>query len=371
MQSVARGRLSGTRPERIGWLLVAGTIPVAILGVFFEKPVRSLFASTAIVGVFLILNAFIMFAGEWLKAQSRRGVALADLPLGGGVAVGTAQALALFPGISRSGASMVAGLIAGLDHEDAARYSFLLAIPAIGAAALFEVPKLFAPEAHMVLIQAAVGALVAGVTAYLSVAFLTRYFKSNDLRPFGWYCLIAGALAVGLAVTKRILMKPLAFGMAAICFVLALLYFFGVQRSATISSTGSFLPSWASCRWSGRASRKHRRRGAVERRSQTLARAARRVARDGRCRREAGDGTAREGSLRRAYVGTHRRTAADGLGPQGRRVRGRAVAGIMAAKQTAALIPLTHPIALSSVDVSFAWQAASCLEIEARAKTVG
>jgi undecaprenyl-diphosphatase len=204
MQSVVRGHLSGSAPERTGWLLVAGTIPVAILGVFFEKPVRSLFASTAIVGAFLILNAFIMFAGEWLKARSRRGVALPDLPLAGGFAVGTAQALALFPGISRSGASMVAGLVAGLDHEDAARYSYLLATPAIGAAALFEVPKLFAPEAHTVLIQAAVGALVAGVTAYLSVAFLTRYFKSNDLRPFGWYCLFAGALAVGLAVTKRI-----------------------------------------------------------------------------------------------------------------------------------------------------------------------
>ena len=227
-ESVVRGQLSGSAPERIGWLLVAGTIPVALLGVFFEKPVRSLFASTAIVGAFLMINGFVMFAGEWLKARSRRGVSLADLPLGGGVAVGTAQALALFPGISRSGSSMVAGLLAGLDHEDAARYSFLLATPAIGAAALFEVPRLFAPGAQGVLTESVVGAVVSGVTAYLSVAFLTRYFKSNDLRPFGWYCLIAGALTVGLAITKRIVMKALAFGLAAICFVLALLYFFGV-----------------------------------------------------------------------------------------------------------------------------------------------
>ncbi len=202
--SIARGRLSDSIPERVGWLLVVGTVPVAILGVFFERPVRALFSSTAIVGGFLMLNALVMFAGEWLKAREKAIRPLAELTWPQAAGVGTAQALALFPGISRSGSSMVAGLLAGLDHEDAARYSFLLATPAIAAASLLELPKLFTAEAAPVLTQSLIGAVLSGVTAYASVAFLTRYFKSNDLRPFGWYCLIAGALAVGLAVTKRI-----------------------------------------------------------------------------------------------------------------------------------------------------------------------
>jgi undecaprenyl-diphosphatase len=94
---------------------------------------------------------------------------------------------------------MAAGLLCDLDHEDAARYSFLLATPVILAAALLEIPKLFAPEAHVVLLQAVVGGIAAGLAAYLSVAFLTRYFRSNNLRPFGWYCVLVGAVCLVLA----------------------------------------------------------------------------------------------------------------------------------------------------------------------------
>jgi undecaprenyl-diphosphatase len=105
----------------------------------------------------------------------------------------------LLPGISRSGISMVAGLLCDLDHEDAARFSFLLATPVILAAGLLEVPKLFVPDAHVVLMEAIVGGIAAGVAAYLSVAFLTRYFRTNDLRPFGWYCVVVGAICFILA----------------------------------------------------------------------------------------------------------------------------------------------------------------------------
>jgi undecaprenyl-diphosphatase len=95
---------------------------------------------------------------------------------------------------------MVAGLLANLNHEDAANYSFLLATPVILAAGLLEVPDLLGPGEHLVLFQAIVGGIVAGVAAYLSVAFLVRYFERNDLRPFGWYCLLFGALCLALAV---------------------------------------------------------------------------------------------------------------------------------------------------------------------------
>jgi undecaprenyl-diphosphatase len=98
----------------------------------------------------------------------------------------------------------VAGLLLKLDHEDAARYSFLLATPVIFAASALEVPKLFAPAASGVLVQAIVGGVVAAFVAYASVAFLTRWFHSHDLRPFGWYCLIFGTVSLCLALAKVI-----------------------------------------------------------------------------------------------------------------------------------------------------------------------
>lgn len=203
--SVVRGRLSDDRAERVGWLLVVGTIPVGILGVTLESSVRALFGSPAPVATFLFLNGLLMFVGERLRRNAGRGTCpLERLTYGQSVLIGFAQSAALLPGISRSGISMVAGLSFGLDHEDAARYSFLLATPVILAAALLEMPKLFAPDAHVVLLQAIVGGIAAGLAAYASVAFLTRYFRSNDLRPFGWYCIIVGAGCFILARTGAI-----------------------------------------------------------------------------------------------------------------------------------------------------------------------
>jgi len=207
--SVVRGRLSGDRDEKIGWLLAAGTVPVALLGVFFQSAVRSFFGSPATVALFLVANAFVMFLGEWLRqrqhaAGNRTGLQLEGMTWADGAKIGLAQGLALLPGISRSGSSIVAGLLVDLDHEDAAKFSFLLATPVIFAASILEIPKLFEPAAHVVALEAALGGVLAGITAYASVAFLTRYFKHNDLRPFGWYCLIAGGAAFLFFVTKGV-----------------------------------------------------------------------------------------------------------------------------------------------------------------------
>jgi undecaprenyl-diphosphatase len=202
--SLVRGRLSDGRDEKIGWRLVVGTIPVGILGVIFEVPVRRLFGSPAPAALFLLANGILMFLGEALRRRQHRAGAQKYKPIErlsypASVLIGCAQSLALLPGISRSGVSMVAGLLCDLDHENAARYSFLLATPVILAAGLLEVPKLFAPEAHIVLLQAVIGGIAAGIAAYFSVAFLTRYFRSNDLRPFGWYCIVVGAICFILA----------------------------------------------------------------------------------------------------------------------------------------------------------------------------
>jgi undecaprenyl-diphosphatase len=203
--SVVRGKLSDDPCEKLGWLLVVGTIPVALLGVFLQEPVRRFFGSSAIVSCFLIVNAFVMFAGEALRRRAAGAQRdLERLTWGDAAKVGFAQSAALLPGISRSGASIVAGLLLGLRHDDAARYSFLLATPVILAASALEIPKLFEPAAHAVLAQSAVGCILAGLTAYASVAFLTRWFHSHDLRPFGWYCLLFGSLCLALTLAKVI-----------------------------------------------------------------------------------------------------------------------------------------------------------------------
>lgn len=204
--SIIRGKISEDPDERIAWLLVVGSIPVGLLGVLLKDPVRKFFGSAELAAAFLIFNALIMFFGEYLRRRQKRQLQrpdkrIAQLSWWEAVGVGFGQSLALFPGISRSGASMVAALLANLDHEDAANYSFLLATPVILAAGLLEVPDLMGPGRHLVLVQAVVGGIVAGVAAYASVAFLVRYFKNNDLRPFGWYCLIFGAICLALAST--------------------------------------------------------------------------------------------------------------------------------------------------------------------------
>jgi undecaprenyl-diphosphatase len=209
VRSIVRGRIGDDPSERVAWLLVAGTIPVGLLGVLLESSVKRLFASPVPVALFLVANGGLMLVGEALRRRQHRNVghpyrALDRLPPRDGVLVGLAQSLALLPGISRSGSAIVAGLLCDLQHEDAARYSFLLATPVILAASVLEIPKLFAPEAHVALVEALAGGVVAGITAYASVAFLTRWFRHNDLRPFAWYCIVAGALAFALLTTKVI-----------------------------------------------------------------------------------------------------------------------------------------------------------------------
>ena len=200
---MAREVKSDDTYAKLGWLLVIGTVPAGILGVLFQDHLRTLFNSAETAAVFLIINGFILLGAERLRRshlstasqtgeQSDKHIAKLRWP--SAVFVGSAQAAALLPGISRSGSSMAGSLLAGLDNEAAARFSFLLATPVIGAAALLKIPELFSSSAANLRGPALVGALCAGLTAYLSVKFLVRYFRTNNLRPFGVYCL-AGGLA--------------------------------------------------------------------------------------------------------------------------------------------------------------------------------
>jgi undecaprenyl-diphosphatase len=187
---------------RLGWLLVVGTIPAGIIGLLLEQPLRKLFASAESAAIFLIVNGILLLlferlrrrpprAGDWKGDGDDR---IARISWRQAVAVGTAQAAALVPGISRSGVTMGGGLIVGLSNEDAARYAFLLATPIIGAAAVLKLPELFGSEGNGVRGPAFVAALCAALTTFFAVKFLLRFFETNRLTPFGIYCIAAGTI---------------------------------------------------------------------------------------------------------------------------------------------------------------------------------
>lgn len=200
LRSVVEGRMHGTPDERLGWRLIAGTIPAGIVGLLFQKQVQTLFANPRAAAAFLIVNGVIMFAGERVRRRavlSEMGrTTLASLDLRTATAIGSAQILALLPGISRSGSTMVAGLLANLTHEAAARFSFLLATPIILGAGVLKVPDLFTADALPHLPIYLLGGLTAGVAAFLSVAYLMRYFRVGRLDPFAIYCAAFGTLSL-------------------------------------------------------------------------------------------------------------------------------------------------------------------------------
>src|SRR4051794_31561686 len=191
-----------TDPDaRLGWLLVVATIPAGILGLLLQDYLRNLFASPEYASIFLALNGVMLFGAELLR---RRAPVVAEddderiaktVGWPQSVAVGAAQSIALIPGFSRSGAAMGGGLLVGLSNEDAARFSFLLATPIIGAAAALKLPELFGSEGDGVRGPALVGALCSGFTAYLAVRFLMRFFETNRLTPFAIYCVVAGLVS--------------------------------------------------------------------------------------------------------------------------------------------------------------------------------
>ena len=210
--SVKQGEVRTGTEEWVSWLLIIGTIPAGLIGIFLQTPLKQLFASPVIAAAFLVVNGSILFAGERLRQRSEAKQAslspkereaqyrpLSSLSWKEAVVVGHAQTLALIPGLSRSGTSMVAGLGIRLNHEDAARFSFLLGTPVIGAAALLEVPQLFGQSASTWLLVV-LGMLLAGIAAYLSTRFLMKYFETGRLNPFAYYCWGAGIISLILLI---------------------------------------------------------------------------------------------------------------------------------------------------------------------------
>jgi undecaprenyl-diphosphatase len=218
--SSVRYRRIRTSGERLAWLLIVGTIPVGLSGLLLEHLFRTTLGRPIPAAAFLIANGVVLYAGEQLRQRAEStscevpattgvdgpgsardvGVAadvrLARMSLGRGTLIGSAQVLALLPGISRSGVTMVAGLLRGLSHEDAARFSFLLATPVILAAGALKIPDLIGPLGAGIRGPIIVGSIASFVSAYLAVRFLTRYFETRTLTPFAVYCLLFGTASL-------------------------------------------------------------------------------------------------------------------------------------------------------------------------------
>lgn len=203
---VGRGALRDETREcrRLLWLIVIATVPAVVIGFVLEKAVRQMFASPFLAALFLMVNGFVLLAGDRLRQHgglNKRGELRLDaLGWGGALAIGFCQCAAFIPGISRSGAAMVGGLTTGLHHSEAAHFSFLIATPIIAGAAVLEVPKMLALPGHGFSGLAVAAGIVAGITAWLSTAFLMRYFRRHNfddaLVPFSLYCWAAGAAAM-------------------------------------------------------------------------------------------------------------------------------------------------------------------------------
>src|SRR5258708_2611 len=242
-----RDRQVKTPDQRLAWILILATIPVGVSGLALEHLFRTVLGKPVPAAIFLTLNGLILYGGERLRrrapappaaatqpysaggpdganaaaataamaatvpaaatltsarsgptadpglASDRR---LAGLRFGEATLIGSAQILALLPGISRSGVTMVAGLVRGLSHEDAARFSFLLATPVILAAGVLKIPDLTGPLGAGIGGQVLAGSLCSGTGAYLSVRYLVRYFQTRTLTPFAIYCTVGGLASI-------------------------------------------------------------------------------------------------------------------------------------------------------------------------------
>jgi undecaprenyl-diphosphatase len=197
---LARERRPQDPDARMGWYIVLGTIPIAVLGLAFKDPIENQFRTLELIGSAMVLFSFVMLRAE---AVSKRNRELSDITRQDGLLIGCAQALALVPGVSRSGATISAGLFLDFDRQAAARYSFLLSVPAVVLSGLFELRHVGegggAPAG-----ATAIATLLAFVVGYASIAFLLRYLVRHSIGVFAAYRMALGLIVIVLAATNVI-----------------------------------------------------------------------------------------------------------------------------------------------------------------------
>ena len=203
-RSLAERGIKGNDEGRLAWLVILGTIPAGLVGVVFEKALAANFARPLLAAIVLIFNGVFLLVGERLRRKRIKG-GVTQLSFWQAIIVGTSQVLALIPGISRSGVTVVGGLASGLRAEMAGRFAFLLATPIILAAGVLEIPKLIRYGTPHALEIAVFGGVVAGLAAYISTAILMYLFRRREIEtlgPFGYYCIAAGLISAILLVLR-------------------------------------------------------------------------------------------------------------------------------------------------------------------------
>lgn len=182
--------------KRLTWLVVVGTIPAGLMGVLFKSEFESLFSSVTAVGFFLLITGVILWGSEWIakKNKDKKGKDVKEVSFTNSLVIGLFQGFAIAPGISRSGSTIAAGLFSGLERKLAARYSFLLSIPAIMGAALIQTKDIVSFDANLEVLIA--GFLSAAIFSYLAVKFMMSYIQKHSLNIFAIYCWFVGALTI-------------------------------------------------------------------------------------------------------------------------------------------------------------------------------
>jgi len=192
LASLHRPELRGELNARMGWYLIVATIPIGLLGFAFQDQIETAARNLWLVGSTLIAFGLILGWADRVGARERE---VGELSFRDGVLIGLAQSLALIPGVSRSGATISAGLFLGLNRRAAARFAFLLAIPAVVVSGLYELYKLLSGKEHFdePMINIAVATLVSFVVGYAVIAWLLRYLATHSMSIFVWYRVILGA----------------------------------------------------------------------------------------------------------------------------------------------------------------------------------
>jgi undecaprenyl-diphosphatase len=193
------GRIPRTDPDvRMGWLVIIGTIPIVLVGYFAQEYIRSVFRSLWIVAIVLIVFGILLGVADRLGRKTAR---FEDMSYGHGIAVGVAQVLALFPGVSRSGATTTTALALGYTRPAAARFSFLLAVPAVFGSGLYELVQSFSDPGPYSLGLTLAATVVAFVVGFLVIAFFMNYISRRSFMPFVAYRLVLGVVLIVLLAT--------------------------------------------------------------------------------------------------------------------------------------------------------------------------
>ena len=183
---------------RLFWCLAAASVPGAIAGYLLEKKAETVFRSPVLIAVMLMVMGVFLY---WADRRGEKKMEMRDITFGTGILIGISQALAIIPGVSRSGITITTGLLVGVTRVGAARFSFLLSTPIIFGAALVKLPHILS-NPSVITIHFAIGMLTSFITGIVSISFLLRYVQTRDFLPFVWYRFLLGAAVIIVALLR-------------------------------------------------------------------------------------------------------------------------------------------------------------------------